>query len=85
MTDGTAFKLVMGFIMVVVCFIVWIPLNEWVGQIGDAMNELTTDADTIARNDIAVTLFSSMMLFIFIVFGLWVLKSSLGRGGEAYG
>jgi len=81
--EGTGYKLIMGFIMVGVCFLLWIPLNEVTGQVGDIFNNMTTDSDTIARNNTGVLIFQSMMLFIFLVFGIWVMKSAMDKKSQA--
>lgn len=77
MTDGTAFKLVMGFIMIAVSLVLWIPLNEMTGQIGDIFNGMTTDVDAIARNNTVVALFGATPVFLLLAYGIWVIKSAV--------
>ena len=79
MEDGQAFKLIMGFIMLMVTFLLWIPLNEVVGQAADIFNGINTTNETyneemIERNNIVKDLFGAFMVILFIVYGIWAMK-----------
>jgi len=89
MVEGTAFKLVIGFAMIVIAMLLWIPLNEVVGQVGGIFNAMTTgnatyDAEMIERNNIGAAIFSAVPIFLILAYGIWVLRSAVveSRGGS---
>lgn len=71
------YKFIMGIGMLFISMILWIPLNETVSIAADIFNGMTTDADTIARNNIMVQIFYYLIFFFIIAFGIWILKTSL--------
>lgn len=81
--EGQGFKLIMGLAMFFTVFLVWIPLNQTVSDVADVFNAQTTDSDTIARNNMAVDMFNSLMIFMLIAIGIWIFKTA--REGSTSG
>ena len=80
------YSLDLGFAMIMIIFLVWIPLNEMAGQTGDILNNISTgnvtyDSEMIERNNIAVAIFGGLMIFLFLAFAIWVFKASSGNTG----
>lgn len=71
-----AYKLVIGFIFLILCFLLWIPMNDVLVDVTSVMNNFTNDTDTINRNNTVFLMFNYIMVFIFIVYIIWVLKPS---------
>ena len=72
-----AYKFIIGIGMLFISMILWIPLNETVSDVAVICNNLTTDADTIVRNNIIVQIFYYILFFFMVAFGIWLLKTSL--------
>lgn len=89
MEEGTGYKLVMGFIIVTVCLVLWLPLNDAAEEVGAVFNNMTTgnatyDAEMIERNNTVLAVFANVPLFLLLVYGLWVIKSAMAERKEVY-
>ena len=88
MEEGTGYRLIMGFIIIAVSLIVWLPLNDAVDQAGDIFNAMDTGnatytAEMIERNDMVLGLFANLPVFLLFVYGIWVIKSAMDKRGGA--
>jgi len=89
MAEGTGYRLVMGFIIVAACLLVWLPLNDVMEQAGDIFNGMDTGnatytSDMIERNNMVLALFANAPVFLLLVYGLWVIKSAMDERKVVY-
>ena len=75
----SGYKLILGFIAIIVIAFLWIVLNEIFVDTGDILNALTSDADTITRNDMAISIFYYSLFFMIIVIAIYLVKNALGE------
>ena len=80
----SGYVMVLGFIAIVVIAFLRIPLNEVINTIGTTFNNMTTDTDTINRNNMAVSAFFYTLFFMVIAVIIWIIKSSLDSRGNIY-
>lgn len=80
----SGFKLVIGFVAIIIIGLLWIGLNEVMVNVGSVFNSMTTDADTITRNNMGLSIFYYSLFFMIIVIAIWVVKSSLDERDRGY-
>lgn len=79
------YKFVMWVALLIILILFWVPLNYATEEIGGVLNGLTTDADTISRNNIGMNVvYASLFMFV-VIAGLYVLKDDEPDYGYAYG
>jgi hypothetical protein len=78
----TAYEFVIGFIAIITVAILWIGLNEAIVLIADILNAGVSDAATLERNVMAVSIFFYSLFAVIIAIGINVLKTvHEDRGG----
>lgn len=82
--EGTGFRLIMGFIIIAVALILWLPLNDTVDGVKDVFNNMTTgnatyDAEMRENNNIVAAFFANFPVFLMLVYGMWVIKGAMGE------
>lgn len=78
----SAYRIILIVAVLVIVMFVWIVFNETVADLGGTLNGMlnaSADADTIARNNTAVSIFYWSLLVIIMAAGIWILKSSLEK------
>jgi flagellar biosynthesis component FlhA len=89
MEEGTGFKLIMGFAIMAIALILWLPLNNTISDVATIFNAVNTTNETyntqmIEHNNNAAAIFSIFPVFLLFVWGLYVVRSGLDerRGGS---
>lgn len=74
---ASVFKLVIGFIAIIILAFLWIPLYEAFGGVGgfvDTFNSQTTDPDIITNNNTARQIFYWTLFAMILMIFIWILK-----------
>jgi hypothetical protein len=82
-----AYKLIVGLLIIVLCSLIWIPMNYVFGLTGAALNGMLTDADAISRNNSVMQLYYWTLMIIIIAIFIWIVKPEKGEeeADSAYG
>jgi hypothetical protein len=75
----SAYKLVLGAIVIVICALVWIPMENAVGILYPILNAGITDAATIQRNVIFYRIFYYSLFFIILITVIYIIKTDKGE------
>jgi hypothetical protein len=87
MNGASGFKLIIGILVIILCALLWIPLGYVFGEVGVALNSMTTDAGTIERNNILMQAFYYTLAIIIIGIVIYIIKPDKGEqevGGVVY-
>jgi len=76
------YKFIIGFIVIIMCALIWIPLEYASTMTAEIMNLGITEASAIAMNNLLARVFYYSLFFIIVIAMLWVIKTDTG---EEYG
>lgn len=72
----SAYEFVMGVVAIITVSILWIGLNEVIVMVSEILNTGLTDAETLARNVMAVKIMFYSLFAVLIVIGISILKTA---------
>lgn len=71
---ASGYRFLIGFLIFILCSLIWIPLNYVFGITGTVLNTGLADADAVSRNNTAVMAFYYTLFIIIIAIILYVIK-----------
>lgn len=80
----SGYRLVIGFVSMLVITIVFVPLYDVFTTATSAFNDITTNATAISYNNMMLALFGFVWIIMLIAISLWVYKGTAETGAETY-
>lgn len=80
----SGYSFLLGFIAIILCAIIWLPLTYAFDLLIIAINSGVSDPDVIVRNDVMGQLVYYSLFFVILAIILYIIKTKKGEEGAVY-
>ena len=82
MLGASGYRFVIGFMFIILCMMLWIPLNYVFALTGNTLNSMITDAEAQGRNATVIQAYFYTLLIVIIATVIWIIKPDKGQEQE---
>lgn len=76
---ASGYRFIIGVLAIIMCMLLWIPLDWAMDQATTALNGGITDADTIQRNNIVNDAYYFTLFIVIIAVIIYIVKPTTGE------